>query len=124
MTQLRCKFRQLQVRITAAVTCDSRDTPHVHGSVVSFLAEEQLGRSVPPRHDAARVGLQGSLSGSHLEGANERWTYRVLLGFVNAPREAKVGNHELTLIVDQQVGGLHVAMQDQVLRSRLRVSAT
>lgn len=57
------EFRQLQVTITAELACDSRGTPHVHGSVVSFLAEEQLGRSVPPRHDAARVGLQGSLSG-------------------------------------------------------------
>lgn len=42
---------------------------------------------------------------------------------MNAPRKAKVGNHELTLIVDEQVRGLHVAMQNQVLQSRLSVSA-
>lgn len=105
----------VDVRLTRHPTC-----PRECG-IVSRRATTRAVGTTSSRRSSYRPA--GFFVRSHSKAANEWGTYRVLLGFVNAPRKAKVGNHELTLIVDQQVGGLHVAMQDQVLRSELRVSA-
>lgn len=34
---------------------------------------------------------------------------------LHATRKTEVGDHELTLVADEEVGGLHVAMKNEVL---------
>ena len=45
----------------------------------------------------------------------ERGTYLLQADLVDAPRESKVGDHEDAVVVEEQVGSLHVAVEDAVL---------
>lgn len=70
------------------------DAPDVYGARVVLRAEEQLGRAVPARDDVA---------GHHLVWIGE------------GAGETEIGELDLAIGGDQQVVGLDVAVQDEVL---------
>jgi hypothetical protein len=43
-------------------------------------------------------------------------THLSLARLLDAPRETEIGNHEDSLVVDEEVGSLHVTMKDPILR--------
>lgn len=73
---------------------DSADGPNVDGAAVVSGAEEQLRRAVPTGDDV----------GSH-----------VAMGVGEAPRETEIGKLDLAVGGDEQVVGLDIAVQDEVL---------
>lgn len=74
---------------------DAPRAPHVDFGPIHGRAEEQLGRLVPLRDDAVRVVVPTSRG-------------------VEA-REAKVGNLELAVLGEEDVGPLEVAVEDAAL---------
>ena len=80
----------------------SRPTTGRRGAVAAVL-HEQLGRAVPPRHDV--LGEQA--------GAPLARLARGVLGLLqHVAREAEVGERELAVAVEEEVGRLHVAVDD------------
>ena len=73
---------------------DAAGAPHVDGRAVVALAEQQLGRPVPERHDAVRVPV------------------RLVVLVAEGARQSKVGQLQDARLGDQHVGRLHVAVQD------------
>lgn len=72
---------------------DAADGPHVDGSGVASLAEQDLGGAVPKRDHLVSIGADG-----HAKRAGE----------------TKVGQLENALAVDEQVGQLQVPVQNAV----------
>ena len=68
------------------------DRPHVDRRRVVLVLDEELGRAVPPRHDVL---------GEEVEA----------VGGVDAARQPEVGDLEVAVLVDEQVGRLEVAVQ-------------
>ena len=75
---------------------DAADAPQIDREAVAGVAEEELGRTVPASDDAVGVGP-------------------IPIRRTDVARETKVGDLELTGVVDKQVGGLLVAVEDVVL---------
>ena len=71
---------------------DAADGPHIHGTVVVDGAEQKLWGAVPQRDDA--VGVRGV----ELQ--------------IFGPGEPKVGELELSFVVDEEVGALDVTVED------------
>ena len=76
---------------------DAADRPHVEGLVVHAERQHDLGRAVPARRDVFRHETLGALGGDD--------------GLARA-REPKVAHFEVAIGVEQQVGGLQVAVDD------------
>ena len=72
--------------------------PHVDLLVVVLLAEDDLGRAIPPSHDVfgERVG-EFSIAISEL---------------FNAPGQPKIANFQVTVRIDKQIAGLYVPMHN------------
>ena len=104
---------------------DAAHRPHVDLRVVVLLEEDQLGRAVPARdHVLGELALQLRLtvapqsrsrhvalgmSGGRI--ANSRLLLLSVL-IVHLARQAEVDDLQLAFVVDQDVGGLEIAMDD------------
>ena len=104
---------------------DAAHRPHVDLRVVVLLEEDQLGRAVPARdHVLGELTLQLRLtvapqsrsrhvalgmSGGRI--ANSRLLLLSVL-VVHLARQAEVDDLQLAFVVDQDVGGLEIAMDD------------
>ena len=73
---------------------DAPDAPNVNGGRVFAGSQQYVGRPVPQRHDLVGVGPHGNPKGSG---------------------QTKVGQLELSLPIDEQVGGFQIAVQDPVV---------
>jgi len=88
---------------------NSPNSPHVDTRTVLLQPKEQLWRSIPPRYDHVRV--LGSSNGSGTSSKSLS---------VERSSETKIGDLEDSLVVDEEVGRLHVSMEDVVLEERER----
>lgn len=71
--------------------------PQIHRRAVISLPQQQLGRPVPQRHHPIRKPIR-----------------LPLLISTKGPGQSEVGQLQHTVLCDQHVGGLHVAVQDLV----------
>lgn len=85
---------------------DAAYAPHVDGWTVLFLARQQLRRTIPACHHHIGVSMRPHSPSF----ARPRLTW-IAVG----SSQTEIGNLQLTLVVDQKVGGLHITVQDAIL---------
>lgn len=84
---------------------DAAGAPHVNGWRVPPQLEEKLWRPVPSSHDQS--GVLSSCLAIALALLRD-W-------FVIVSRQTEICNLESAAIIDEQVGGLHISMEDMVV---------
>lgn len=79
---------------------DLPDTPYINSGRVLTQLQQQLRRSIPSRDDKAGVFSTTVTHG--LAGTRDR--------AVVVSGQSEIGNLQYALVVDEQIGGLHVSM--------------
>lgn len=89
----------------SSIANNSPDTPHVNSGGILSELQQKLGRPVPASDDKAGIIASAVAHGS--PGARG--------GPVVVPGQAKVGNLQDALVVDEEIGSLHIAVKDVVV---------
>jgi hypothetical protein len=87
------------------LTKDAASAPHIYRRCVPSQLEEQLWRPVPPSHDETGV-LPACFA---IAPASLRY------GFVVVSRKTEIRNLQSPAIVDEQVGCLHISMENVIV---------
>lgn len=95
------------------MTSDEPDTPHVNLPTVMPRSEQQFWRSIPSRDNAVRI-----------PPCLDVWVIRLLrhsrrVG-IERSRKTEIGDLQRTSVGDEEIGSLHVSMQDMVLVIEIR----
>ena len=93
--------RRACVRTMSHLAKDTADTPHINTITVIGRAKQDLGRAVP-----ARRHVIGEDDRVRLVGGGG-W---ILVVVAHRAGEAKVGNLHQAVAIQEEVGGLHVAV--------------
>ena len=127
LVDLRPLFRAGEERLSQQqLGADASHRPHVDLGAVARRAKQQLGRAVPERDDSVgegpalllrrrrgvggrRGGGTGAARSASASASASTTTTAGLLAV--GPRQPKVGELELALVVDQQIRGLQVSVQ-------------
>ena len=89
---------------------DAADGPHVDRRVVVVLQRDELGGAVPARDDVLRqLALQRTLVGFPDHGVA---SWEGASGGVDLPSEAEVDDFDVAVAVEENVGGLEVAVNE------------
>lgn len=84
------------------LTKDAADSPHVYGSGVATQLQQKLGRSVPSSdHQSSIVSLCFTATLASLRSWVVVW-----------PGQPKISDLEYAVVVDQEIRGFHIPMQD------------